>query len=172
MAYRDPELSRIASELLQEKTKNLILEEENSRLKAMIKAEIAKEPEHRVPVVLSFWRNIACNWVGNHHYEVEVDEPAVLEAIEKAQSVFDVNGELRAGNFGRTEFFHFCRISCKHCGWVEKEFQQTNRETSLGAFLEIVALVNGVFDEFRAKNVSMFKPMRFGAGGGRGPGEF
>ncbi len=132
MSYRDPEFSRLSSQLQEERTKSAILEEEIKDLKALLKVDV---PEQSRPSYMSnLWWDPFC-WLGFHHYEVVAD-PVLL-----AKTKF----------ISRKEFFDFCKVYCKYCSFLAKDFGMDINHShfsslSLGALCSVVRRVDKLYE--------------------------
>lgn len=121
-------LSHLHSKLKEEQTKNAILEEEIKELKTLLKVEI---PKFSKP---GWIRNSLC-WFELHSFEVQV-EPRFL------------NSGLVVSRKG---FFDYCRIQCKHCGFMAKDFRMDINHShfytlNFGTLCKIVGLVDKLYE--------------------------
>lgn len=143
MVYRDPTLTKMAQELLEERGKNALLEEENVKLRSLLKAEVEAEPEITLNLRSSWVHRLSCVLLGKHQFMIDVNVPGLLGLLGKT---YDGN---RPVQLTREEFSYHCSIQCRNCTKIVKDYYQVSNTESLFLWIEIVSLINRAFNEFR-----------------------
>lgn len=153
MIYRDPELSKLQGAITDLELKNLSLEEENLRLRTLLKQELAaEEKEEGEKASGSLWsrfRTWVQNVLHNHVYVIDLDCSFWPHMVMSCRT---------NRPFGRREFFFHCSVVCSECGYIEKEANKSWNDSSLVTLIEVANLVDRAYRKLQADNPALQLP--------------